>query len=52
MSRPKTLAVLKTQGFFFLERRDCSEKRNDPISASLKGPFKTTNREVVLLTAV
>ena len=48
----RPLPFLRRKGFSFWSERDCSEKRNGPISASLKGPVKTTNREVVLLAAV
>ena len=48
----RPLPFLRRKGFSFWSERDCYEKRNGPISVSLKGPVKTTNREVVLLTAV
>ena len=48
----RPLPFLRRKGFSFWSERDCSEKRNGPISASLNGPVKTTNREVVLLPAV
>ena len=48
----RPLSFLRRRGFSFWSEIDCSEKRNGPISASLNGPFKTTNREVVLLNTL
>ena len=47
----RPLPFLRRKGFSLWSERDCC-KKNGPISASLNGPVKTTNREVVLLNSV